>query len=142
LLHYDTTTQFPGNWRGTAYGFVLHWKKQVMRYEKLELEDFHPNQKLRMLQNSVGDVTELAFVKQISYQDVARGNQPLAYEVYMELLLPACSTYDKQAEAQYMHWQFPMVVTTTHTRIIRMKSHPGRHQHQRHLSARFQCKSL
>ena len=96
LLQYITTTRFPGNWRGTAYGFALHWKEQVMKYEKLELEDFPPKQKLRMLQNAVGDVTELAYVKQISDQDVALGNQPLAYEGYMELLLSACSTYDKK----------------------------------------------
>jgi hypothetical protein len=67
-----------------------------MKYVKLELEDFPPKHMLRMLQNAVGDVTELAFVKHISDQDVARGNQPLAYEGYMELLLSACSTYDKK----------------------------------------------
>jgi hypothetical protein len=81
LLQYITTTRFPGNWRGTAYGFALHWKEQVMKYEKLELEDFPPEQKLRMLQNAVGDVTELAYVKQISDQDVAQGNQPLVHGV-------------------------------------------------------------
>ena len=27
LLQYVTTARFPGNWRGTAYGFVLHWKE-------------------------------------------------------------------------------------------------------------------
>jgi hypothetical protein len=96
LLQYITTTRFPGNWRGTAHGFALHSKEQVMKYEKLELEDFPPKQKLRMLQNAVGDITELAYVKQISDQDVARGNQPLAYEGYMELLLSACSTYDRK----------------------------------------------
>jgi hypothetical protein len=95
LLQYITTTRFPGNWRCTAYGFVLHWKEQVMKYEKLELEDFPPK-KLRMIQDAVGDITELAYVKQISDQDVARGNKPLAYEGYMEILLSACSTYDKK----------------------------------------------
>jgi hypothetical protein len=51
-----------------------------MKYEKLELEAFPPKQKLRMLQNAVGDATELAYVKQIGDQDIARGNQPLAYD--------------------------------------------------------------
>jgi hypothetical protein len=96
LLQYITTTRFPGTWRGSSYGFVLHWKEQVMKYEKLELEDFPPKQKLRMLQNAVGDVTELAYVKQIGDQDIARGNPPLVYESYLELLLSACSTYDKK----------------------------------------------
>jgi hypothetical protein len=49
LLQYITTTRFPGNWRGTSYGFVLHWKEQVMKYEKLELEPFGDKKKLRML---------------------------------------------------------------------------------------------
>jgi hypothetical protein len=49
-----------------------------------------------MLQNSVGDVTELAYVKHIRGQDIARGNPPLTYENYMELLLSACSPYDKK----------------------------------------------
>ena len=35
-------------------------------------------------------------MKQISDQDVARGKAPLAYEGYMELLLSACSNYDKK----------------------------------------------
>jgi hypothetical protein len=42
LLKYITSAQFPGNWRGTAYSFVLHWTEQVVYYEKLELEDIPP----------------------------------------------------------------------------------------------------
>jgi hypothetical protein len=49
-----------------------------------------------MFQYAVGEVTELAYVKQIGDQDIARGNAPLAYEGYMELLLSACSTCDKK----------------------------------------------
>jgi hypothetical protein len=67
-----------------------------MKYERLELEAFLPKQKLRMLQNAVEDVTELAYVKQIGDQDIARGNLPLTYHSFMELLLSACSTYDKK----------------------------------------------
>ena len=73
LLQYITTARYPGNWRGTAYGFVLHWKEQIMKYEKLELEPFGDKQKLRMLQNAVGDVSELSYVKQLGDQDIARG---------------------------------------------------------------------
>jgi hypothetical protein len=29
LLKYITSARIPGNWRGTAYSFVLHWKEQV-----------------------------------------------------------------------------------------------------------------
>jgi len=95
LLKYITSARYPGNWRGTSYAFVLHWKEQVMHYEKLELEDIPPKQKLRMLQNTVNDVGDLANVKQLSDQMVARGEPPLNFEGYMELLLSACSTYDK-----------------------------------------------
>jgi hypothetical protein len=96
LLQYITTTQYPGTWRGTSHAFVLHWKEQVMKYKKLELEAFPSKQKLRLLQNAVGDVTELSYIKQIGDQDVARGHPALTYDSYMELLLLACSTYDKK----------------------------------------------
>jgi Reverse transcriptase (RNA-dependent DNA polymerase) len=96
LLQYITTARYPGNWRGTTYGFVLHWKEQIMKYEKLELEPFGDKQKLRMLQNAVGDVSELSYVKQLGDQDIARGRPPLTYNSYLELLLSACSTYDRK----------------------------------------------
>ena len=96
MLQYITTTRYPGSWRGTSYGFVLHWKEQILKYEKLELEPFGAKQKLRMLQNAVGDVGELSYVKQLGDQDIARGHAPLTYESYLELLLSACSTYDKK----------------------------------------------
>jgi hypothetical protein len=67
-----------------------------MKYERLELEAFQPKQNLCMLQNAVGDVTELAYVNQIGDQDIARGTPPLTYVNYMELLLSACSTYHKR----------------------------------------------
>jgi hypothetical protein len=35
LLQYITTTRYPGNGRGASYEFVLHWKEQVMKYERL-----------------------------------------------------------------------------------------------------------
>lgn len=100
LLQYITTARFPGNWRGTSYAFVLHWKEQIVNYVKLELEAFPPKQKLRMLQNTVSDVEQLAYVKRIGDQDVARGQPPLDYEHYLELLLSACSAYDKSIQLQ------------------------------------------
>jgi hypothetical protein len=41
-----------------------------------------------MLQNSVGDVNELAYVKQIGDQDIAR--PALDVDSYLALLLSAC----------------------------------------------------
>ena len=49
-----------------------------------------------MLQNTVSDIPDLANVKQLSDQIVARGDSPLDYAGYLELLLSACSTYDKK----------------------------------------------
>jgi hypothetical protein len=37
LPQYITTARYPGNWCGTTYGFVLHWKEQVVKYERLEM---------------------------------------------------------------------------------------------------------
>jgi hypothetical protein len=39
---------------------------------------------------------EFAYIKQIGDPDIARGYPPLSYNSYMELLLSACSTYDKK----------------------------------------------
>jgi hypothetical protein len=64
--------------------------------KKLELEEFPPKQKLHMFQNTVGEVSEMAYVKHIGDHDIARVNPPLVYETYMELLLSACSTFDKK----------------------------------------------
>jgi hypothetical protein len=96
VLQYITTTQYPGTWRGSSHAFVLHWKEQIMKYEKFKFEAFPPKQKLSLLQNAVGDIAELSYIKQIGDQDVAQGYQPLTYERYIELLLLACSTYDKK----------------------------------------------
>jgi hypothetical protein len=71
-----------------------------MKYEKLELETFPSKQKLRLLHNTVGDVAEFLYIKQIEDQDVAPQYQPLTYESYMELLLLARSSYGKK-------WNFP-----------------------------------
>jgi hypothetical protein len=54
LLQYITTARFPGNWHGTSYGFVLHWKEQITNY-------FPPKQKLFNIQNSVSNIAELVY---------------------------------------------------------------------------------
>ena len=43
---------------------MLHWKGQVIKYEKLELEQFGDKQKLHELHNAAGDVSEMSYVKQ------------------------------------------------------------------------------
>jgi hypothetical protein len=73
----------------------LHWKEQGAQYEKVELESFPPKKKFRMLQNLFGNVNELASVKQIGDQEIARGIPPLDVDSYLELLLSTWSTYDK-----------------------------------------------
>jgi hypothetical protein len=55
----------------------------------LILKRFLQNIQLRLLQNTVGDVMVLSYVKKIGDQDIARGNPPLAYE-------GSCSTYNKR----------------------------------------------
>jgi hypothetical protein len=59
----------------------------------MELENFPPKQKLRMIQNAVGDVAELAHIKQLADLGVA-----LTYNSYVALLLEACSNFDTRRE--------------------------------------------
>jgi hypothetical protein len=42
-------------------------KEQIMKYEKLKLEAFPQKKKIRLLQNAVGEVTELLYIKQIEH---------------------------------------------------------------------------
>jgi hypothetical protein len=64
----------------------------------LNRKNFPPSQKLRMIQNAVGDVTELETVKKLADLGVANGNHPLTYKTYVALRLEACSTFDKKHE--------------------------------------------
>jgi hypothetical protein len=96
LMKYIINAKYPGEWRGTSFGFVLHWQEQLAKYEELDLEITPPKQKLRMLQNAVGDLEALARVKLMNDHDIARGHPPLTYEKYVQVLLSTCSTYDSQ----------------------------------------------
>ena len=95
-MKYIINAKYPGEWRGTSFGFVLNWQEQLAKYEEFDLEIASPKQKLRMLQNAVGDVEALARVKLMNDHDVARGHPPLTYERYVQVLLSTCSTYDSQ----------------------------------------------
>jgi hypothetical protein len=98
------------NWRGTASAFVLHWNKQVEPYETLEVEDFPPKQKLRMIQNAIGDMTELAHVRQLADLGVANGNTPLTYDSYLALLLESCAPSDTQQLFLATIWMNHMIL--------------------------------
>jgi hypothetical protein len=56
-----------------------------MKYKSHELEK-------QKLQNAVCEVSEMAYVKYIGDQDIAKVDPPLVYKMYMDLLLSACST--------------------------------------------------
>jgi hypothetical protein len=84
------------SWNRCFTCFFIVLDEQIIKYVKLESEAFTPKQELCLLQNNVGDVAELSYMKQIGDQDVACRYQPLTYESYMELLLYAFSTYDKK----------------------------------------------
>jgi hypothetical protein len=49
-----------------------------------------------MLQNTLGDVSELPCVQQLGDQEIAQGKDPFTYESYLELLFSVCSTCDKK----------------------------------------------
>jgi hypothetical protein len=96
LLRCITTARYPDNWRGTAFYFVLHWQEQVWLYERLELEAFLRRQKIFMIQNDVCEATVSAHVKQLADLGISNGNKALTYDNYVDLLLEACSTFDKR----------------------------------------------
>lgn len=48
-----------------------------------------------MFQKTIDDVAGLASVKQLSNQVFTRGDATLDFDAKIELLLSACSTYDK-----------------------------------------------
>jgi hypothetical protein len=127
LLQYITTTRHPGTWRGNLFNFVLHWKEQVMKFGKLKLEEFPPKQKLRMFQNNVGEVSELAYVKPIGDQDIASDNPPLVYKTYSCCLHVPHMTrtlfYPVNRNALYMHRNLIRILTALtirHTVLIPM----------------------
>jgi hypothetical protein len=55
------------------------------------------------LPNSVGDINELAYVKQIGDQDISRGNPTLDVDSYLELLLSACLANNKNHATSMKH---------------------------------------
>jgi hypothetical protein len=82
---------------------VLHWKELVKWYETLDVEHFPPKQKLHMIQNAIGDVTELAHVEEQADLGVANGYTPLTYDNYSALLFEACATFDTRRELPGKH---------------------------------------
>jgi hypothetical protein len=94
LMKYIINAKYPGEWRGTSFGSVLHWQEQLAKYKELDLEITPPKQKLSMLQNAVGDVDTLAWVTFMNDHDVSHGYPPLTYERYVQVLLSTCSMND------------------------------------------------
>jgi hypothetical protein len=63
---------------------------------ELHLQVYFPlKQKLQRLQKKVGDINWLAYVQQISDNNISLGILPLDVNRYTELLLSVCSTYNK-----------------------------------------------
>jgi hypothetical protein len=89
FLRYIIMTGCPDDWRGTAFTFVLHWKEQVRKYERLELEAFLARQKLCMIQDAVGGVMDLAHVRQLTDLGVVNNIKTLTYDCYVGILLEA-----------------------------------------------------
>jgi hypothetical protein len=87
LLKYISSTKLPGSWRGVSYMFMLHWKDQVVKYKKLKLDKFGYKHKLKMLQDAIGDMGQLLYVKQLEDEDIARGLSPLIDHSYLGHLL-------------------------------------------------------
>ena len=85
-------------WNGTYHSFILHWVNKMQLYEEMvPLADHFTNPvKKVMLQNAVTGVPALKYVKNQSDHDRAYRKDPLSYDKYLTLLLPAIATYDSE----------------------------------------------
>ena len=99
LMRYITSARFDSRWRGTAEGFLLHWKNQLRLLDDL-IEDandrFSPPVRRTLLENAVHDVPDLQAVKERENMDIANGKASLTYEQYFNLLHSAAQQLDQK----------------------------------------------
>ena len=98
ILTYLTQARLgDGSWKGTTYGFILHWTGQVEAYEKdaeTPEEKFSPSLKMTMLQNSVRAIDDLRKVQGTARHLKAAEGTETKWEQYVELLSSAAQEYD------------------------------------------------
>ena len=98
LLQQITGTQMHNaKWSGTRRAFVLAWNDKIREYNGL----VDPSQQLgsailkTMLQNMVIGIKDLNNIKLQEQFDITRGNPPLSYAKYLQLVSDACDLLDQ-----------------------------------------------
>ena len=102
LLKYLTSAKIDdGQWKGTATGFIIHWKETVRKYHSKvkNNEKFSDSQQRVMLQNAVHNIPELRQVKITAELQTALHGSVLTFEQYNTLLQSAATQYDTSSRS-------------------------------------------
>jgi hypothetical protein len=101
ILQYLTSAKLgDGQWRGTTHAFILNWQDQVRKYHDLvaSTDKFPASIQRIMLENAVTSIPDLRTVKNQAAQIQTSTGKTIKYEEYVDLLISAAVTYDKQFE--------------------------------------------
>jgi len=86
------------NWRGTATGFLLYWKDLLRKLEDLMPDDEHYPFKVkkRLLRSAVNGHPALQSVDKMDQDQIARGQGPLDFTQYFDILQSAAALVDHE----------------------------------------------
>jgi hypothetical protein len=75
--------------------YKLAWNAFVPHWKKLKLVSYPTEQRLWIVESSLGDVNESSHAKTLGEHCVGHGIPALDFNNYIELLISACTTYHK-----------------------------------------------
>ena len=105
LTQYVTNTVLDDNFKGTTEQLVLHFNEQFRQLEEISEDDerLPPSVKLTLLQTAVRSINDLRIVETLDeFQSTTHGHgssTSLSYDTYYDLLINACTRYDKTKKA-------------------------------------------
>ena len=97
-LQHLVASKIDSSWCGTAQGFLLYWNDNMRKLEELLPVNHHYSAGLKklMLKAAVHSLECLANVAAIDSNQVAKGDSPLDFQAYFDLLLSAAVQHDKR----------------------------------------------
>jgi len=98
IQHLLTNSKIDSSWCGTVQGFLLDWNDNMRKLEELLPVNHHYSAGLKklMLKAAVHSLECLANVAAIDSNQVAKGDSPLDFQAYFDLLLSAAVQHDKR----------------------------------------------
>jgi len=102
LLHKITTNKLElDTYKGTTTEYIADFLEVMRQYEDLKPlnEHFKPQVKKTFLQNQVSGVKFFEDIKRTEELEIARGNDPFTYEVYLSLMQRHALLLDKKLSA-------------------------------------------